>query len=183
MAEADLAAAARPGAGEMENTMKRVLNHLIYPQWRTRRAFPADTLKAIEAEITASETLHTGELRFVVEASLPLPQLLRGTTARQRALEAFAELHVWDTEDNSGVLIYVLLADRQVEILADRGIDRKVGDATWQAICHEMETAFHDGRFHDGAIDGVRAISCVLATHFPAQGHNPDELPNAPIII
>lgn len=183
MAEAVLAAAVRPGAGEMENTMKRVLNHLIYPQWRTRRAFPADTLKAIEAEITASETLHTGELRFVVEASLPLPQLLRGTTARQRALEAFAELHVWDTEDNSGVLIYVLLADRQVEILADRGINRKVGDATWQAICHDMETAFHDGRFRDGAIDGVRAISRALATHFPAHGSNPDELPNAPVII
>lgn len=167
----------------MANTMKRILTHLIYPAWRVRQAFSAEALKVIEAEIAASETLHTGELRFVVEACLPLPQLLRGTTARQRALEAFAELHVWDTEDNSGVLIYVLLADRQVEILADRGIDRKVGESVWQVICNDMETAFHDGRFREGAIAGVRAISCVLATHFPAHGLNPDELPNAAIII
>ena len=167
----------------MTSAMKRTLIHLIYPAWRVRQAFSTEALKAIEAEIAASETLHTGELRFVVEASLPFPQLLRGTTARQRALEAFAELHVWDTEGNSGVLIYVLLADRRVEVLADRGIDRKVDDATWQAICRDMETAFHDGRFREGAIAGVRAISRVLATHFPAHGPNPDELSNAPVII
>lgn len=114
---------------------------------------------------------------------MSFPHLLHGTTARQRALEVFSDLNVWDTEDNSGVLIYVLLADRQVEILADRSINKMVGEATWQAICHNMETAFHDGRFREGAIAGVRAISQVLARHFPAHGPNPDELPNAVIII
>ena len=167
----------------MASKLMRILNHLIDPPWRVRRAFPAETLTAIEAEVTASEASHTGELRFVVEASLSLAQLLRGVSARQRAIEVFADLHVWDTEDNSGVLIYVLLADRQVEILADRSIHRKVGDATWDAICHDMETEFHDGRFLDGAIAGVRAIGRVLATHFPARGHNPDELPNSTIIL
>ena len=167
----------------MAGTMKRILDHLIYPPWRVRRAFPAATLKAIEDAVAASERLHRGELRFVVEAGLSSSELWHGTTARQRALEVFSDLHVWDTEDNSGVLIYVLLADRQVEILADRGINRRVGEATWQAICHDMETAFHDGRFREGAIAGVRAISQVLARHFPAHGPNPDELPNAVIII
>ena len=167
----------------MAGTMKRILDHLIYPPWRVRRAFPAATLKAIEDAVAASERLHRGELRFVVEAGLSSSELWHGTTARQRALEVFSDLHVWDTEDNSGVLIYVLLADRQVEILADRGINRRVGEATWQAICRDMETAFHDGRFREGAIAGVRAISRVLATHFPAHGPNPDELSNAPVII
>ncbi len=167
----------------MAGTMKRILDHLIYPPWCVRRAFPVATLKAIEDAVVASETLHRGELRFVVEAGLSFVELWRGTTARQRALEVFSDLHVWDTEDNSGVLIYVLLADRQVEIVADRGIHRKVGDATWQAICHDMETAFRDGRFDAGALTGVQAISQVLSTHFPAQGPNPDELPNAAIIL
>ena len=107
----------------MAGTMKRILDHLIYPPWRVRRAFPAKTLKAIEDAVAASESLHRGELRFVVEAGLSFSELWRGTTARQRALAVFSDLHVWDTEDNSGVLIYVLLADRQVEILADRGIN------------------------------------------------------------
>ncbi|MFT3848900.1 MAG: TPM domain-containing protein [Propionivibrio sp.] len=167
----------------MASKIKRILSHLIDPPWRARRAFPADVLKAVEAEIAASERLHTGELRFVVETGLSLSHLLRGVPARQRALEVFADLRIWDTEENSGVLIYLLLADRQVEILADRGIHRKVGDATWRAICRDMETAFHDGRFRDGAIAGVRAISLVLEAHFPVSGPNPDELPNSTIII
>ena len=163
--------------------MKRILTHLVYPPWRVRRAFPADALEAIETEVASSEIRHRGELRFVVEAGLSFPHLLHGTTARQRALEVFSDLNVWDTEDNSGVLIYVLLADQQVEILADRGINKIVGEATWQAICHDMKAAFHDGHFREGAIAGVRAISQVLVRHFPAHGPNPDELPNAVLII
>lgn len=167
----------------MASTIQRILDHLIYPPWRVRRAFPVETLKAIEDEIAASERLHRGELRFVVEAGLSFAELWRGTTARQRALDVFADLHVWDTEDNSGVLIYVLLADRQVEILADRGINRKVGEAAWQAICRAMEAAFRDDRFHAGALAGVQAITQLLAAHFPAQEANQDELPNTAIII
>lgn len=167
----------------MASTIKRILSHLIDPPWRVRRAFPPDVLQAVEAEIAASEARHAGELRFVVEPGLSLVHLLRGVSARQRALEVFAQLHVWDTEDNSGVLIYVLLADRQVEILADRGIHRRVGDAVWQSICHEIEEAFRDGRFRDGAIVGVCAVGQVLAAHFPPRAGNPDELPNTAVIL
>lgn len=167
----------------MASTIKRILSHLIDPPWRVRRAFPPEVLKEVEAAIAASEAHHAGELRFVVEPGLSLAHLLRGVSARQRALEVFAQLHVWDTEDNSGVLIYVLLADRQVEILADRGIHRRVGDGVWQSICHEMESAFRAGRFRDGALAGVREVGHVLAAHFPPRADNPDELPNTAVIL
>lgn len=163
--------------------MNRLLNHLLYPDWRTRRAFPARSLSAIEDAVAASEARHTGELRFVVEGALDLGHLVRGTTARERAVELFSELRVWDTEANSGVLIYVQLADRQVEILADRGVHRRVGDAPWQAICRTMEAHFHAGRFEAGALAGVQAIGGILAREFPAVGDNPDELANAPELI
>ena len=163
--------------------MKRILKHLTYPHWRVRAVFPQAALKAIEAAVTASEKTHDGELRFVVEGGLDLPHLLRGVTARQRAVEAFSQLRVWDTEHNSGVLIYVQLADRQVEILADRGIHKKVGSETWQRICTAMEQAFRAGNFEAGAVAGVAAVGRVLAEHFPAQGENPDELPDAPVVL
>lgn len=163
--------------------MGRILKHLLYPQWRTRRAFPKGTLQAIEAAVEASEKLHDGELRFVVEGGLDLPQVLRGLSARQRAVEIFSRLRVWDTEHNSGVLIYVQLADRQVEILADRGIHRKVGDEPWQHICAAMEQAFRAGRFREGAVEGVQAVGRVLAEHFPARDGNPDELANGPVLL
>lgn len=178
-----LVEAAPPGVGEMAGKLKRIVSHLIYPQWRARLAFPQAALEAIEAEIAASEALHTGELRFVMEGNLDLIPLLRGTSARQRAIDTFSHLRIWDTEENSGVLIYVLLADRQVEILADRGISRKVDDATWQRICTTMERAFGRGQFCEGALTGVHEISRVLAEHFPASGVNPDELPNAAVLI
>lgn len=163
--------------------MTRIFRHLSYPTWRVRGAFPASTLQAIKAAISASEKMHDGELRFVVEGGLDLPHLLRKTSARQRAVEIFSQERIWDTEHNSGVLIYVQLADRQVEILADRGIDRKVGQAGWQAICKQMEKAFTAGDFKAGAIAGVTAIGAVLAEHFPAQGNNPNELPDSPLLI
>lgn len=163
--------------------MGRILKHLTTPRWRVRRAFPRVALRAIEAAIAASEKLHQGELRFVVEGGLDLPQLLRGVTARQRAVEVFSLLRVWDTAHNSGVLVYVQLADRQVEILADRGIHAKVGDAPWQRICGEMELAFRAGRFREGAIAGVEAIGRLLAEHYPATQENPDELANAPVVL
>ena len=163
--------------------MGRILKHLSYPRWRVRVAFPKAALKAIEAEVAASEMTHKGELRFVVEGGLDLPQLLRGVSARQRAVEAFSQLRVWDTEHNSGILIYVQLADRKVEILADRGIHQKVGDETWRCICADMQRAFRAGKFCEGAVEGVKAASRVLAEHFPAESGNPDELPNAPVVL
>jgi len=163
--------------------MKRILRHLLYSHWRLRTAFPKRALKAIESAVRESETRHDGELRFALEGALGFGQLWRGVTARQRAVELFSQLRVWDTEHNSGVLIYVQLADRRVEILADRGIDARVGTGTWRGVCADMERAFGAGRFEAGAIAGIEAIGSVLEQHFPAQGANPDELPDAPVVL
>lgn len=163
--------------------MGRMLEHLGFPRWRVRRFFPKAAMRAIAAAVKESEKAHDGELRFVVEGGLDLPYLLRGVSARQRATHLFSRLRVWDTRHASGVLIYVLLADRRVEILADRGIDAKVGQAVWQGICAGMEEAFRAGRFEDGALHGIREVSRVLAEHFPPQGDNPDELPDEPVVL
>ena len=164
-------------------TAARLLANAGRAWWLLPRAFPRRVRDAVAAAIAASERRHRGEIVFAVESRLSPLDVVRGLTPRRRAAQLFAGLGVWETEQNSGVLIYVLLADRQVEILADRGINRRVGEATWQAICRDMETAFRDGRFHAGALAGVQAISQVLTTHFPAHGANPDELPNAAIIL
>lgn len=163
--------------------LARLLRHLLRPDWWPLRVWPKTARQAIEQAITASETLHQAELRFVVEAALPISGLLRDQSSRQRAIELFARLGVWDTEHNSGVLIYVQLIDRRVEIVADRGIDVRVGEAYWNAVCRRMETAFAAGRFESGALQAVAEITTVLAEHFPAAGANPDELPNAPLIL
>ena len=162
---------------------KRLLRHLFSDQWSVRRAFPPAALRAIRDTIGAQEKRHGGELRFAVEASLPLLQLWRGQDARARALELFSQLRVWDTEHNSGVLIYLLLADKRVEIVADRGIHSRVGGTAWEAICGEMQRAFADGRFEQGASFGVMAISDLLATHFPPTGARRNELPNEPVVL
>lgn len=180
MVAAVLVAVARQGVGEV---MQRILRQLSFPQWRVRRAFPGAVRQAIAAAVANAEQQHAGELRFVVEGRLDWMHLLRGITARQRAVELFSQLRIWDTEQNSGVLIYLQLADRRVEILADRGIHRRVGDQTWQRICREMEQAFHNGKFAEGAVNGVTAVGKVLAEHFPLAGENPDELPNAPVLL
>ncbi len=162
---------------------KRLLRHLLTDQWSVRRAFPPAAMRAIRDRIGEQERRHGGELRFAVEASLPLAQLWRGQDARSRAVELFGELRVWDTEHNSGVLIYLLLADKRVEIIADRGIHGKVGDAAWEAICGEMQRAFAAGRFEEGARLGVAAISDLLATHYPRAEDDSDELPNEPLVL
>jgi uncharacterized membrane protein len=161
----------------------RILRHLFCDFWSVRRAFPPDVMAAIEREIGAQERRHDGELRFAVEASLPLNDLVAGVTGRERAVELFGRLRVWDTERNTGVLIYLLLADRDVEIVADRGIHRAVGEAGWAAICREMEQAFGRGEFQAGVIGGVRAISDLLAAHCPPRPENPDELSDRPVIV
>lgn len=167
----------------MSKDFLRIIKHLSFPDWRVSRAFPKVTRKAIADEIARSETQHDGELRFVVVGGLDPARLWRGVSARQHAVELFSQLRVWDTEHNSGVLIYVQLADRQVEILADRGIHRKVGDATWQTICAGMQQAFRTGKFQDGALEGVRAVSRILDEHFPARERNPDELSNEVVLM
>ncbi len=161
----------------------RILKHLFTPDWAAYRAFPRAALKRIEKAIGESENSHDAELRFAVEAGLDLVPLLKGVTPRQRAHEVFARLRVWDTEHNSGVLIYLQLVDRDIEIVADRGISAKVGRDTWDAICKRMEKAFRAGRFEQGALDGIREISVLLERHFPPRGANPDELPDQPVVL
>ena len=153
------------------------------PPWAWRRAFPQATLDAIEAAIKASETTHGGEIRFAIESSLAPSLVWRGMSGRERAIEVFSSLRVWDTEHNSGVLVYLLLADRDIEILADRGIAARVAPAAWEAVAQTMELAFRQGEFERGTLAGIKQISALLAAHFPPSGHNPDELANRPVIL
>jgi uncharacterized membrane protein len=175
------AAVARLGAGDMN--FARMMRHLFMPHWIVGQSFPRSVLTAIESAIGASERSHDGELRFVIEAGLHPGPLWRGQTARQRAEELFASLRVWDTEHNSGVLIYVQLVDRRIEIVADRGISAIVPQTQWDAICLRMEGAFRERRFEAGALTAIAEISVLLARHFPPQGDNPNELPDKPVIL
>jgi uncharacterized membrane protein len=162
---------------------KRLLRHLFTDHWAVRRALPSVAMRTIEKAIGEEERRHAGQLRFAVEASLPLGELLRGMQSRERAVDWFGRLRVWDTEHNSGVLIYLLLADRRVEIVADRGIHSKVGGAAWEAICGEMQQEFARGQFERGVVLGVRAISDLLAAHFPPSDDSPNELPDRPVVL
>jgi uncharacterized membrane protein len=163
--------------------IKRLLRHLSMPRWQVRRAFPPRTLRAIEQAIRAAEATHDGQICFAVEAALEILPLLQGRSARERALEVFALRRVWDTERNNGVLIYLLLADRDVEIIADRGVHRHVGAAEWEQVCRAMEAAFRGGRFEAGVIDGISAVSRHLARHYPPARGGANEVPDQPIVL
>ena len=163
--------------------LNRIIKHLLAPQWVVTRKFPAATMQAIGNAIRDSERLHDGELRFAVEGGLKLWLLLHGRTPRARAIEMFSQLRVWDTERNSGVLIYVQVVDRRIEIVADRGINGRVEQQTWDAVSRTIETAFRAQRYEAGVIEGMREITALLAQHFPPTGANPDELPNAPVVL
>src|SRR6202795_1564442 len=143
--------------------IRRIGKHLLEHRWRVRRIFLPRVLAAIEQAIKSSETTHSGQIRFVVEGALDGAPLFRDQPARERALDIFSRLRIWDTAHNNGVLIYLLLADRDVEIVADRGIDAKVGVAGWEKICAEMETEFKAGNFEAGVIRGIGAVSLQLA--------------------
>jgi uncharacterized membrane protein len=163
--------------------IKRIGKHLLEHRWRVRRIFTPKVLAAIEQAIRMSETVHSGQLRFVVEGALDGKPLFRDQPARERALDLFSHLRIWDTAHNNGVLIYLLLADRQVEIIADRGIDAKVGSAGWEKICTAMQADFKAGNFEAGVIRGIGAVSLQLAAHFPKHGGGKNELPDAPVVM
>ena len=163
--------------------IKRITKHLLLTHWQVNRAFPARTLMAIEQAIKASESAHVGEVRFAVEGALHSAPLLKGQSAREHALEVFSQLRVWDTEHNNGLLIYLLLADRAVEIVADRGIHAKVGAPKWENICRAMENAFKQADYEGGVIRGIQAVTQHLMQHFPASGAGPNELPDKPVIL
>ncbi len=159
----------------------RVLRHLIDVH-SARRRFPDAALDTIQKEIAAGEALHRGQVCVAIESALSPGELLRGRGARERAHEVFAHLRVWDTEHNSGVLIYLLLADRAIEIVADRGIAARVGESEWQAICAQLRERFLAGEFVPGMVAAVHAVSAILARHFPADGKPAaNELPDRPV--
>jgi uncharacterized membrane protein len=163
--------------------IRRIGKHLLEHRWRVRRIFPPEVLAAIERAIKAGEATHSGQVRFVVEGALDGKPLFRDQPARERALDIFSHLRIWDTAHNNGVLIYLLLADRDVEIVADRGIDAKVGAAGWESICKAMETDFKAENFAGGVIRGIEAVSRQLAAHFPKHGAGRNELPDAPVVM
>lgn len=161
----------------------RLIRHLTTTHGKVGRAFPAPSLAAIEAAIGAAEQAHAGEIRFVVEAALDIGALLAGQTPRERAIEVFSRLRVWDTEHNNGVLIYLLLADSDVEIVADRGISARVPQAAWETICRTMEAAFRRAQFEAGVLAGIEAVSDHLGRCFPASGGALNELSDRPQVI
>ena len=162
----------------------RWLRHL-FDIASARRRFPVATLDAIQHAIASSEHRHHGEIVFAVEGTLALRDVLRGMSPRARAEEVFAHLRVWNTERNTGVLVYLLLADHAIEIVADRGVAREIEAAEWLQICATMQQHFRADEYERGAIAGVEAVGELLARHFPADGNarNKDELPNRPTLL
>jgi uncharacterized membrane protein len=165
----------------------RLIRHVAATHWRTRMLFPSAALDAIEQAIARAERTHAGEIRFAIETALTPLHIVNGVAPRARALEVFAHLRVWDTMHNNGVLIYVQLADRVVEIVADRGFDGRVSPAEWEAVCRLMEEHFRAGRFEAGSIAGVDAIGSLLTRHFPptlkAAPQSQNQLPDRPTLL
>src|SRR5262249_32462892 len=156
----------------------------VATHWALTRRFPRATLDAIEAAVTASEARHRGEIRFAIEAALDVRALRRHETARSRAREVFDHLRVWNTRERNGVLIYVLLAERVVEIVADHGVEGHVSDAEWREVCAAIESEFRESRWRDGALRGIDAVTTLLVREFPrTDSGDRDELPNRPQLL
>jgi len=165
--------------------LQRVLKHCWWDASDVRRTVPADLLTRLASQVSASEQRHTGEIRICVEAGLPLSYLLRNAPARERAVMLFGKLGVWDTEHNNGVLIYLLLADHAIELVADRGVNARVSPAQWQAMVAHLGSALQAGQVEEGLMAALEEVSAVLVQHFPplpgvVRGN---ELPNAPVLV
>jgi uncharacterized membrane protein len=161
--------------------VERISRHLMMTPWRVRHAFPRSTLDVIERAIKDCEAKHVGEICFLVEGALHGAALYNGHSPRDRAIEVFSRQRLWDTEHRGGVLIYVLLADRNIEIVADRGVHKKVGTLEWQRICRKMAEAFGAGRYEAGAVTGIQEVSKLLAEHFPTSMTGAQQLPDASV--
>lgn len=166
------------------NKLARWARHIWLDAADARRALGADGLRRLEQAVRDSEARHLGELRVCVEAGLDTAALWRGVSARERAIELFSQLRVWDTEHNNGVLIYLLLAERRIEILADRGLHIRTDSATWQALTEQLAAALQSGQYEAGLTQAIKAVSELLRQHFPLAGRpNPNELPDALVLI
>ncbi len=171
-------------ARDWRRILGRMLRHCWLDDSDLRKAAPPELLERLARRVAASESRHGGEVRIYVEAGLPTSYLLRDATPRERALAIFGKLRVWDTEQNNGVLVYLLLAEHAIEIVADRGLSNRVDPGVWQQIVKRMGSAFHEGRFEDGLTQALEEVSALLAAHFPlAPGQsNPNELPDHPVV-
>lgn len=163
--------------------LSRLFRHLFTPYWILRMRFKVPMLAEVERRIRDVERMHPGELRFVVEHALELGDILGGLTPRERALEIFGLVRVWDTEHNSGILIYLLHAEHAVEIVADRGIARRVPQSEWDALCRELEKDFQAGRYGEGALAAVNGAATLLEKHFPVHTGGRNELPDQPLLL
>ncbi len=168
---------------QRQSRIARLCRHALTDRADVQRRFPPEEMVRVENAIAEGERRHAGQVCFVVEAALPASRVWQRLSPRERALEVFGLTRVWDTERNDGVLVYLLLADKDVEIVADRGIHAKVGDAAWEAICRKMETALRAGRYAEGVAAGIVAISDLLAIHSPRTGEGGNELSDKPIIL
>ncbi len=164
---------------------KRTIRHLSAGRAAARRAFPAQTLKALQDAIGAGEATHRAQLRLIIESALDLSALREGVSARARAHALFSQYRIWDTEENVGVLVYINLADRAVEIVTDRAVGGAIGRSHWQAVCAAMTAGFARGQFHDSALAGVTEINRLLQLHFPDTGGTArgNELSDRPVIL
>jgi uncharacterized membrane protein len=171
-------------ASKGKGIFSRMLRHRWLDDADTRKSIPPDLAERLARRVAASEQRHTGEVRIYVEAGLPMSYLWRGATARGRAVAMFGKLRVWDTEQNNGVLIYLLLAEHAIEIVADRGLNSKVDSGEWQRIVERMGRAFQEGRFEDGLTQALEEVSALLVQHFPAAPGqaNANELPDEPVL-
>jgi uncharacterized membrane protein len=167
----------------MAGKLARVFAHLGTGAGKVRRHFDPSAMARIRDAIAAGESGHAGEIRFAVEAALPLGKLRQHPDARSRALEVFAHLRVWDTEANTGVLMYLLWADRAIEIVADRGIARLVPASAWEAVCAEIVAGLRADRPVDAVVQGIARIGGLLREALPAQASTPDELPDEPAML
>ncbi|MCM1128287.1 MAG: TPM domain-containing protein [Alistipes senegalensis] len=163
--------------------MKRFFRNLFTTTRAVQRAFPPATLKAIENRIAEGETRHRAELRIIIEARLPWETIMGKKPLRERALELFGRYGIWDTEENCGVLLYINMAGRQVEIVADRGIAKKAGQSVWQQICHELTGGFSRGEFQASTLNALSAVNQLLTRHFPFSGNRENQLPDHPVIL
>ncbi|MCE9659756.1 MAG: TPM domain-containing protein [Burkholderiales bacterium] len=168
----------------MAHWLARLLQHRFFDERKVRRALPDEALARIEAQVVASEARHSGEIRVCIEAGLPLPALRRNASPRERAVALFTELGVSATQARNGVLIYLLLAERAIEIVADRGLSQPVDAGEWQRILATMQGAFASGRFEAGLSQAIAAVDALLVRHFAIEpgSRNPNELPDAPVV-
>jgi uncharacterized membrane protein len=168
----------------MKKTMiSRILKNTFSTHLKTSRIFNTQSLTRIKASIAASELGHSGQIRFVVETALPTNYLLRGLSPRQRAIEVFSNLGVWDTEQNNGVLIYLLISEKVIEIVADRGVNAKIGADFWGKICNLLTTKFKEGAFEDGVLEAISHVDLILRQKYPNSEIPTNELPDSPVIL